>query len=63
MKWEVKYTVDAFVGGKTEHAMIIDAKGIREAARFAHAAVVRPLKQQPGIRDVIIRSLRMWEPA
>ena len=63
MKWEVKYTVDAFVGGKTKHSMIIDAKGIREAARLAHAAVVRPLKQQPGIRDVIIWSLRMWEPA
>lgn len=63
MKWEVKYTVDDAAGGKTKHSMIIDAKEIREAAMLAHAAVVRPLKQQPGVKDVMICGLEMWEPA
>lgn len=63
MKWEVKYTVDAYVGGKTKHSIIIDASGIREAARRAYEATVRPLKQQTGIRGVEIWALQRWEPA
>ena len=65
MKWAVKYTVDGTDERKTEQQLIIiiDAKEIREAARVAHAVVVRKLKQQPGVKDVMICGLEMWEPA
>lgn len=62
-KWAVKYTVEGTDERKTELRLIIDAKEIREAARIAHAAVVRKLKQQPGVKDVMICGLEMWEPA
>ena len=63
MKWEVKYTVDDIVGGKTEHKEVINAGTIRDAAMKAHALIVRPRKQDPRIRNAEIWSLQQKEHA
>lgn len=63
MKWEVKYTVDDVVDGKTEHEEVINAGTLRDAAMKAHALIVRPRKQDPRVRHVEIWSLQQQEHA
>ena len=63
MKWKVKYTVDAAIGGKTEHEEVINAGTLRDAAMKAHALIVRPRKQDPRVRHVEIWSLQQQEHA
>lgn len=58
MKWQVKYTVDDTIGGKTEHEETINAGTLRDAAMKAHALIVRPKKQDPRIQNVTIWSLQ-----
>ena len=58
MRWQVKFTVDSIVGGKTEHTETINAGTLRDAAMKAHGVIVRPRKQDPRIRSVSIWSLQ-----
>lgn len=63
MKWRVRYTVDAAIGGKTEHEEVINAGTLRDAAMKAHALIVRPRKQDPRVRSVVIWSLQQEHAA
>lgn len=58
MKWEVRYTVDDTIGGRTEHTETINAGTLRDAAMKAHALIVRPRKKDPRIQNVTIWSLQ-----
>ena len=63
MKWQVKFTVDDTIGGKTEHTETINAGPLRDAAMKANALIVRPRKQDPRIKSVVIWSLQLADHA